>query len=74
MSNLLSPESILICPLPSSCNPRPSNVTWEHLYPEWIDEELYHGPTCSDLLEPAVAPDARFDIVAVKLSRRRAAN
>lgn len=52
-----------------------SNVTWEHLYPEWIDEEeLYHAPTCPDLPEPAVAPDARFDIVAVKLPCRRAAN
>lgn len=55
-----------------------SNVTWEHLYPEWIDEEeLYHAPTCPDLPEPAVDADgdgeevAVFDVVAVKLPCRR---
>uniref|UniRef100_A0A0E0CLY3 Hexosyltransferase n=1 Tax=Oryza meridionalis TaxID=40149 RepID=A0A0E0CLY3_9ORYZ len=59
-----------------------SNVTWEHLYPEWIDEEeVYHAPTCPDLPEPAVDADADgdgggeevavFDVVAVKLPCRR---
>ncbi|KAM0860529.1 hypothetical protein ACQ4PT_046503 [Festuca glaucescens] len=44
-----------------------SNVTWEHLYPEWIDEEeLYAAPTCPDLPEPA--PEGlEYDVVAVKL-------
>ncbi|KAF0932171.1 hypothetical protein E2562_008702 [Oryza meyeriana var. granulata] len=51
-----------------------SNVTWEHLYPEWIDEEeVYHPPTCPDLPEPAVPDDdeEEFDVVAVKLPCRR---
>ncbi|XP_040377160.1 UDP-glucuronate:xylan alpha-glucuronosyltransferase 1 [Oryza brachyantha] len=51
-----------------------SNVTWEHLYPEWIDEEeVYHAPTCPDLPEPAVGEgeEAVFDVVAVKLPCRR---
>ncbi|KAG8058999.1 hypothetical protein GUJ93_ZPchr0002g26318 [Zizania palustris] len=45
------------------------NVTWEHLYPEWIDEEEIYGhpPTCPDLPEPAVPEEEEeFDIVAVK--------
>lgn len=42
-----------------------SNVTWEHLYPEWIDEEeLYAEPTCPDLPEPE---GLEYDVVAVKL-------
>ncbi|KAL5208630.1 hypothetical protein ABZP36_033065 [Zizania latifolia] len=52
-----------------------SNVTWEHLYPEWIDEEEIYGhpPTCPDLPEPAVPEEEEeFDIVAVKLPCRRA--
>jgi hypothetical protein len=46
-----------------------SNVTWEHLYPEWIDEEeLYAAPACPDLPEPAPAPEGlEYDVVAVKL-------
>ncbi|XP_047077041.1 UDP-glucuronate:xylan alpha-glucuronosyltransferase 1-like [Lolium rigidum] len=46
-----------------------SNVTWEHLYPEWVDEEeLYAAPTCPDLPEPAPAPEGlEYDVVAVKL-------
>ncbi|KQJ99881.1 putative UDP-glucuronate:xylan alpha-glucuronosyltransferase 3 isoform X1 [Brachypodium distachyon] len=48
-----------------------SNVTWEHLYPEWIDEEeLYAAPTCPDLPEPQPAAEGAqygYDIVAVKL-------
>ncbi|XP_062219318.1 putative UDP-glucuronate:xylan alpha-glucuronosyltransferase 3 isoform X2 [Phragmites australis] len=57
-----------------------SDVTWEHLYPEWIDEEeLYGRPACPDLPEPAVAPEAeglapQYDIVAVKLPCGRAAS
>ncbi|XP_037432572.1 UDP-glucuronate:xylan alpha-glucuronosyltransferase 1-like isoform X1 [Triticum dicoccoides] len=44
------------------------NVTWAHLYPEWIDEEeLYHAPACPDLPEPSPAPEGGYDVVAVKL-------
>ncbi|KAM0852401.1 hypothetical protein ACQ4PT_051782 [Festuca glaucescens] len=44
-----------------------TNVTWEHLYPEWIDEEeLYAPPECPDLPEPAVE-GLEYDVVAVKL-------
>jgi hypothetical protein len=44
-----------------------SNVTWEHLYPEWIDEEeLYAAPTCPYLPEPAVE-GLEYDVVAVNL-------
>ncbi|KAL5212128.1 hypothetical protein ABZP36_022975 [Zizania latifolia] len=56
-----------------------SNVTWEHLYPEWIDEEEIYGnpPTCPDLPEPAVPEEEEeeeFDIVVVKLPCRRVAS
>nr|XP_051208912.1 putative UDP-glucuronate:xylan alpha-glucuronosyltransferase 3 [Lolium perenne] len=44
-----------------------SNVTWEHLYPAWIDEEeLYAAPTCPYLPEPAVE-GLEYDVVAVNL-------
>uniref|UniRef100_A0A0D3F6D9 Uncharacterized protein n=1 Tax=Oryza barthii TaxID=65489 RepID=A0A0D3F6D9_9ORYZ len=44
-----------------------SNVTWEHLYPEWIDEEeLYHAPTCPDLPEPARLAAARRAVLAAE--------
>ncbi|KAF8693425.1 hypothetical protein HU200_038819 [Digitaria exilis] len=54
-----------------------SDVTWEHLYPEWIDEEELYGspPSCPDLPEPAVTEaEAPYDVVAVKLPCRRAAS
>lgn len=53
-----------------------SDVTWDHLYPEWIDEEeLYGAPACPDLPEPTVAPEEEaYDVVAVKLPCRRAAS
>ncbi|KAL6634166.1 hypothetical protein ACP70R_026837 [Stipagrostis hirtigluma subsp. patula] len=51
-------------------------VTWEHLYPEWIDEEeLYGKPACPDLPEAEVAEgEEPFDLVAVKLPCGRAAS
>ncbi|TVU29697.1 hypothetical protein EJB05_21276 [Eragrostis curvula] len=50
------------------------DVTWERLYPEWIDEEeLYGKPSCPHLPEPK--PEAEpFDVVAVKLPCGRAAS
>uniref|UniRef100_A0A0D9VH26 Hexosyltransferase n=1 Tax=Leersia perrieri TaxID=77586 RepID=A0A0D9VH26_9ORYZ len=56
-----------------------SNVTWDHLYPEWIDEEESYGaaPTCPDLPSPSLSAagdgeeEAAFDVVAVKLPCRR---
>jgi hypothetical protein len=56
-------------------DPFGGNVTWEHLYPEWIDEEeLYGAPSCPDLPEPAVAEAEAYDVVAVKLPCGRAAS
>ncbi|XP_062223090.1 UDP-glucuronate:xylan alpha-glucuronosyltransferase 1-like [Phragmites australis] len=57
-----------------------SDVTWEHLYPEWIDEEeLFGKPACPDLPEPTVATEVdgvapQYDVVAVKLPCGRAAS
>ncbi|CAN6232052.1 unnamed protein product [Urochloa humidicola] len=55
-----------------------SNVTWDHLYPEWIDEEeLYGSPSCPDLPAPeppAAETEASYDVVAVKLPCGRAAS
>lgn len=56
-------------------DPVGKNVTWEHLYPEWIDEEeLYGAPSCPDLPEPAAAGTELYDVVAVKLPCGRAAS
>jgi xylan alpha-glucuronosyltransferase len=53
-----------------------SDVTWDHLYPEWIDEEEHYGaPACPDLPEPKVAKEEEaYDVVAVKLPCGRAAS
>ncbi|KAJ1279509.1 hypothetical protein BS78_04G162000 [Paspalum vaginatum] len=52
-----------------------SDVTWDRLYPEWIDEEERYGaPTCPDLPEPAAAGEGAYDVVAVKLPCGRAAS
>jgi xylan alpha-glucuronosyltransferase len=54
-------------------DPVGSDVTWERLYPEWIDEEELHGkPSCPVLPEPA--EEGRYDVVAVKLPCGRAAS
>lgn len=48
--------------------PAAGNITWESLYPEWIDEdEDFEVPTCPSLpkLHPPAKP--RLDLIAVKL-------
>lgn len=46
----------------------PENVTWETLYPEWIDEEEeYEVPICPTLPKLRVASKPRIDLIAVKL-------
>ncbi|ONK56531.1 uncharacterized protein A4U43_C10F9760 [Asparagus officinalis] len=50
------------------------NLTWEDLYPEWIDEEEESEvPTCPSLPEPVSALGVQFDLVAVKLPCNRTA-
>ncbi|XP_026664278.2 UDP-glucuronate:xylan alpha-glucuronosyltransferase 1-like isoform X2 [Phoenix dactylifera] len=45
-----------------------SNLTWEVLYPEWIDEEEeFEVPVCPSLPAPEVPQGSQFDLVAVKL-------
>lgn len=46
----------------------PHNVTWESLYPEWIDEEEeFEVPTCPSLPQLKVPGKPRIDLVGVKL-------
>lgn len=46
------------------------NVTWEALYPEWIDEEQEEEiPSCPSLPHPRL-PKQRLDLIAVKLPCR----
>ncbi|XP_052195119.1 UDP-glucuronate:xylan alpha-glucuronosyltransferase 1-like [Diospyros lotus] len=48
-------------------DPVQKNVTWDSLYPEWIDEEQEEEvPICPDLPKLEV-PRKRFDLIAVKL-------
>lgn len=50
------------------------NVTWDSLYPEWIDEEQEtEVPICPDLPKIKV-PSKRLDLVAVKLPCRNEGN
>ena len=50
------------------------NVTWDTLYPEWIDEEEEHEvPTCPYLPKIEV-PEQRVDLIVVKLPCRNEAN
>lgn len=45
-----------------------SNITWDVLYPEWIDEEEeYEFPTCPTLPRIQVPGKPRLDLIAVKL-------
>lgn len=45
-----------------------SNLTWEDLYPEWIDEEQESEfPVCPSLPNPIYKLDVQFDLIAVKL-------
>ncbi|KAK1311485.1 UDP-glucuronate:xylan alpha-glucuronosyltransferase 1 [Acorus calamus] len=49
-----------------------SSVTWEALYPEWIDEEEESEvPVCPSLPEPKFPKHTKPDIVAVKLPCNR---
>lgn len=46
----------------------PSNITWETLYPEWIDEEEeFEVPTCPALPKIQVLGKPRMNLIAVKL-------
>ncbi|KAL0381345.1 UNVERIFIED_CONTAM: UDP-glucuronate:xylan alpha-glucuronosyltransferase 1 [Sesamum angustifolium] len=50
------------------------NVTWESLYPEWIDEEQEEDvPICPSLPKVEV-PRQRLDLIAVKLPCRNEGN
>ncbi|XP_065020197.1 UDP-glucuronate:xylan alpha-glucuronosyltransferase 1-like isoform X2 [Musa acuminata AAA Group] len=45
-----------------------TSITWNVLYPEWIDEEEDNEvPACPSLPEPQIEKGSRFDVVAVKL-------
>lgn len=49
-------------------DPVAENVTWESLYPEWIDEEEdFEVPTCPSLPKLQVPGKPRIDLIAVKL-------
>lgn len=45
-----------------------NNITWESLYPEWIDEEEeFEVPTCPHLPNLQVPGKPRLDLIVVKL-------
>ncbi|KAJ0972111.1 hypothetical protein J5N97_020070 [Dioscorea zingiberensis] len=45
-----------------------SNITWDVLYPEWIDEEQESEvPSCPKLPDPVLPKNSQFDLIAVKL-------
>ncbi|KAF9609013.1 hypothetical protein IFM89_012352 [Coptis chinensis] len=51
------------------------NVTWESLYPEWIDEEQESEvPFCPSLPEPSIPGNPKLHLIAVKLPCQRLAN
>lgn len=40
------------------------SVEWNHLYPEWVDEEQKYGtPNCPSVPMPMVSPEVRLDVV-----------
>lgn len=46
----------------------PNNITWETLYPEWIDEEEeFEVPTCPSLPQIQFPGKPRIDLIVVKL-------
>jgi hypothetical protein len=50
-----------------------SNITWEDLYPEWIDEEEeYEFPMCPTLPRIQAPGKPRLDLIAVKLPCNKA--
>lgn len=51
------------------------NLTWDALYPEWIDEEEESEvPSCRNLPTPQVPQDSKFGLVAVKLPCNKTGN
>ncbi|KAI0496152.1 hypothetical protein KFK09_022459 [Dendrobium nobile] len=51
------------------------NLTWDDLYPEWIDEEEESDePSCQNLPNPKVPRRSQFGLVAVKLPCNRTGN
>ncbi|CBI37563.3 unnamed protein product, partial [Vitis vinifera] len=50
------------------------NVTWDTLYPEWIDEEEEDEVPICPLLPKLEAPKKRLDLIAVKLPCRNEGN
>jgi len=50
------------------------SITWQTLYPEWIDEEEETEiPSCPSLPDPSFPRGTHFDVVAVKLPCSRVA-
>jgi xylan alpha-glucuronosyltransferase len=50
------------------------SITWQTLYPEWIDEEEETEiPSCPSLPDPSFSRATHFDVVAVKLPCTRVA-
>ncbi|XP_021898645.1 putative UDP-glucuronate:xylan alpha-glucuronosyltransferase 3 [Carica papaya] len=50
----------------------PNSITWESLYPEWIDEEEeFEVPTCPSLPWIQTPGKPRIDLIAVKLPCNR---
>ncbi|XP_020588059.1 UDP-glucuronate:xylan alpha-glucuronosyltransferase 1-like [Phalaenopsis equestris] len=51
------------------------NLTWDDLYPEWIDEEEESEvPFCRSLPNPEVPKESKFGLVAVKLPCNKTGN
>ncbi|KAH7685258.1 Glucuronosyltransferase protein [Dioscorea alata] len=45
-----------------------NNITWDILYPEWIDEEEEtQVPSCPKFPDPELPKNSEFDLIAVKL-------
>ncbi|KAF6154922.1 hypothetical protein GIB67_018359 [Kingdonia uniflora] len=52
-----------------------NNLTWESLYPEWIDEEEESEiPVCPSLSTPKVPENTHIDVIAVKLPCQKSKN
>ncbi|ERN19935.1 putative UDP-glucuronate:xylan alpha-glucuronosyltransferase 3 [Amborella trichopoda] len=51
------------------------NITWDSLYPEWIDEEEFSEiPVCPSLPLPNAPRNLKLDLIAVKLPCKRVKN
>lgn len=61
----LLPDTELVVLIADYASP---NVTWETLYPEWVDEEEeFDVPTCPSLPKIHYLGKPRLDLIAVKL-------